>query len=442
VHLETVSHGRFSDFTLYYPERGTPTRVVLVLSGESGWDATGTSIATLLAAQGALVAGIDVKEIESSFAADGGCAFLDGDLENLSHFVQAYRHLPSYLPPLLVGYGAGATLAYAVLVQAPAHTFAGALTLGFCAGTSWRVPLCPGSGLHMSPRAHSPGLLVQATPSLSDPWVSIEGAHEACAERDIVASVHGAARAALPVPQLDQAPEAAWGDPLRAAFENLANRPAGELGTPPPALGDLPVIEVSAQHASGAASNDFAILISGDGGWAGLDKQVAQALAAAGVPTVGLDSLRYFWSARTPEGLARDLDRMIRYYVAALGKQRVLLIGYSQGANVLPFAVNRLPAATRARIALTALLGLSEHALFEFHMSSWLAESTSGPSTVAEIAHMSAATVLCIYGEDESDSPCSKLDPRRIEIVKLSGGHHFNGDYADLAATILKAAPP
>ena len=98
--------------------------------------------------------------------------------------------------------------------------------------------------------------------------------------------------------------------------------------------------------------------MSGDGGWAGLDKDIAAALAADGIPVVGLDSLRYYWSARTPEGLAADTDRMIRYYLAHLGKQRVLLIGYSQGADVLPFAVNRLPEATRARVRLAAVLGL------------------------------------------------------------------------------------
>ena len=48
---------------------------------------------------------------------------------------------------------------------------------------------------------------------------------------------------------------------------------------------------------------------------------------------------------------------MIRYYLSRFGKKNVLLIGYSQGADVLPFAVNRLPDATRARVALTAILG-------------------------------------------------------------------------------------
>lgn len=37
------------------------------------------------------------------------CIFPDGDLENLSHFLQAYYRLPSYEPAVLVGQGADAT---------------------------------------------------------------------------------------------------------------------------------------------------------------------------------------------------------------------------------------------------------------------------------------------------------------------------------------------
>ena len=155
---------------------------------------------------------------------------------------------------------------------------------------------------------------------------------------------------------------------------------------------------------------------------------------------VGLDSLRYFWSARTPDGLAADLDRMIRYYAAHLNKKRVLLIGYSQGADVLPFAVNRLSKATRERVALAALMGMSEHALFEFHVSSWVSNDTSGPATMPEVNRISGVPVLCIYGEDESDSLCPKLDPKTVRIVKRKGGHHFDGDYAGLARDILASA--
>ncbi len=130
---------------------------------------------------------------------------------------------------------------------------------------------------------------------------------------------------------------------------------------------------------------------------------------------------------------------MIRYYLAHFGKKRVLLIGYSQGADVLPFAVNRLPAATRSQVALAVLMGMSEHALFEFHVSSWISDDNSGPATLPEVDRIAGIPVVCIYGEGDSDSLCPKLNPAKIRIVKLKGGHHFDGDYAGLARQILAA---
>jgi type IV secretory pathway VirJ component len=140
--------------------------------------------------------------------------------------------------------------------------------------------------------------------------------------------------------------------------------------------------------------------------------------------------------------VAADTDKLIRYYLAHYQKRRVLLVGYSQGADVLPFAVNRLPEATRAKIALVAIMGMSEHALFEFHVSNWIADDNSGPTTLPEVNRINGVPVLCIYGADESDSLCPKLDPNKVTVVKLKGGHHFDGDYAGLARTILAAAKP
>jgi type IV secretory pathway VirJ component len=218
-----------------------------------------------------------------------------------------------------------------------------------------------------------------------------------------------------------------------------AARSSSRAPPPPAALGDLPVVEVAAQPGS-APSDSFAILMSGDGGWAGLDQDIAAALSAKGIPVVGLDSLRYYWTARTPESLAADTDRMIRYYLSHFGKKRVLLIGYSQGADVLPFAVNRLPDATKSQVALMAILGMSEHALFEFHVSSWISDDNSGPLTLPEVNRITGMPVLCIYGEDEHDSLCPKLDARKFAVVMVKGGHHFDGNYAGLAGQILAAA--
>ncbi|HEY2634874.1 MAG TPA: AcvB/VirJ family lysyl-phosphatidylglycerol hydrolase [Steroidobacteraceae bacterium] len=458
-----LNHGRFKDFLVYKPV-GPPASFALLLSGEQGWNSTADTMARQLVSQGAMVAGIDWVKFKANLEADGDqCVFPDGDLENLSHFVQAYFHTPTYLSPILVGVSSGASMAYAMLAQAPRNTFAAALTLGFCPTFDLEKPLCKGSGLESVRSTRGRGVELLPIKNLGNPWVNLQAADDrtcpAPATREFISQVRGGAMVMLPKVGHDFASPSDWLRQYTAGYDKLATQnPATRVAPPPASLSDLPIVEIPAQPApapaqsstetAGAArpevsGNDtFALIMSGDGGWAGLDQDVAAALSAKGIPVVGLDSLRYYWTARTPDGLAADTDRIVRYYLAHFGKRRVLLIGYSQGADVLPFAVNRLPAATRALVALVAVMGMSEHALFEFHVSSWISDSDSGPATLPEINRIAGIPVLCIYGADESDSLCPRLDPKRFNIVKLKGGHHFDGDYGNLARQILAAAHP
>jgi type IV secretory pathway VirJ component len=448
---QKLSHGRFENFTVYAPN-GTPRGFVLLLSGADGWNQGMADMARQLARQGAMVAGIDLAQLEAKLEADGAnCEFPDGDLENLSHFVQAYYRLPTYLPPILAGESAGATLAYATLAQAPRNTFAGAVSMGFCPSFALRKPLCKSSGLDYRPHAKDGGVDFLPSKQLGNSWVVLQrgtataGEPQTCdaaAVRGFVSQVPNAQLIIVPNTGTTVSAPAGWAPQYADAFGTLMARNAPPaMAIAPRALSDLPIITVPAQ-AGVAPSDTFAIMLSGDGGWAGLDQDVAAALTANGINVIGLDSLRYFWSARTPEGLATDLDRMIRYYLTELGKPRVVLIGYSQGADVLPFAVNRLTGATRSHVALTAIMGMSEHALFEFHMTSWISDDNSGPATLPEVNRITGIPVLCIYGEEENDSLCPKLDPHKVTVVKLKGGHHFDGNYAGLARTILASARP
>ena len=474
VTQQRLSHGRFDNFTVYIPH-ASPKGFVLLLSGSDGWNQGMNDMAEQLAERGAMVAGLDLARLDAALEADPAqCLFPDGDLENLSHFIQAYFRLPTYLSPILAGNADGGTLAYATLVQAPANTFAGAVSVGFCPSYPLHKPLCAGSGIEFNA---TPGKGVEFLPSKrSVPWTAVQRpSGDACdlvSVRNFVARVPGAHLVVGDAPPIGGSvpsnggaspasdtttrgnmPPASdtstHGGGLRGAIPLYASavdtlmdqHPAASAAEVPGVLSDLPIVTVPAQPGT-AASDTFAILLSGDGGWAGLDKEVAGALAATGIPVIGLDSLRYFWSARTPSGLAADIDRMTRYYLTALAKQHVMLIGYSQGADVLPFAVNRLSPATRAHVTLTAIIGMSEHALFEFHMSSWISDDDSGPATLPEVDRISGIAVLCIYGEGEDDTLCPKLDPHKAIVVKLKGGHHFDGDYAALARTILATAHP
>jgi type IV secretory pathway VirJ component len=428
---ETLSHGRFQNLAIYRPG-GEVQRVVLFLSGEQGWNEQLSRSAQLLASQGALVAGIDSRALFANLERDDAeCVFPDGDLENLSHFLQAYYRLPNYQPAVLVGDGAGATLSYAMLAQASAETFAGGISIDFCPELRLRKRLCEANSLHIVPVGKDRGTLVPD--KLDAPWIVLQthanGACRAAVTQRFVRAVPGSEIVPLSQDAKEPNQEAA----LSSAVQRL-DPPPRARATTPAELAGLPIVEVPARQ-PGAM---LAILISGDGGWAGIDKAVAASLAEQGISVVGVDSLRYFWKERTPQSAATDVDRIARHYMAAWDRKDVVLIGYSQGADVLPFVVNRLPAQMRGRVRLAAMLALGERAVFEFHLSNWLSGSDDGLPIAPELQRMSDVRALCVYSDDGDESSCPDAASGTLRAVGLPGGHHFGGDYGRVAALILE----
>lgn len=207
----------------------------------------------------------------------------------------------------------------------------------------------------------------------------------------------------------------------------------------PPPVADLPLAIVPAAGAT--PSPWFTILVSGDGGWAALDRGVSRELAKHGISVVGWNSRKYFWTARTPDGISADLDRVIRHYASIWQKSHVILVGYSQGADTMPFMVNRLPAASRSEVDLTALVALSDNALFEFHVASLLGSAPRGVPIAPELVRWSGSPYVCIYGAEDPDAACDKLVESHGSTVKMAGGHHFGGNYARIAQEILSRLP-
>ena len=441
---ETLSHGRFQSVHVYKP-KSEVQHFALFLSGDGGWSDGLGAIAKSLATQGALVAGIDTAALFEELEKDGGnCVFPVGDLENLSHFVQAYYKVPTYFTPILIGHSAGASLAYAAIAQAPPGTFAGALSLSFCADLDLHKPLCKAADLQYTARVDGGGVRLQPpSKGLRAPWIALHGTADAVCSineaRTFVSQTPGTRFIELPGVTHNYGDMNRWMPQFDAAYASIVAREPHPLQAPPQSLVDLPIIEVL-PTATGI-SDTFAVLFSGDGGWAGLDRDVAAVLAARGIPVAGWDSLRYFWIPRTPSGVAVDLDRILRYYSAHWHKKRALLIGYSQGADVLPFAVNRLPARSRSLVERTVLIGIGQTAAFEFHVSNWFGSGSDELPIAGEMARMSAVDTLCLYGEGDADSICPKAGSAHAQVVKLRGGHHFGGNYDELADVILGQTP-
>ena len=203
-------------------------------------------------------------------------------------------------------------------------------------------------------------------------------------------------------------------------------------------LTGLPLIELRATNPGPI----FAVMLSGDGGWRRIDRKVTDKLRAAGIPIVGFLSSSYFRKRRTPEESACALERVIRAYELRWNKSEVILIGYSRGADVMPFMVSRLPEDLRATVKLIALLGLEPMIDFKYDppwtLAYYFGHEPQVP-VLPELEKLRGDHVVCVYGAKEKDSLCPHLDPSRFQIVQQPGGHHFAGRYQDVADVILDA---
>jgi type IV secretory pathway VirJ component len=198
----------------------------------------------------------------------------------------------------------------------------------------------------------------------------------------------------------------------------------------------LPLVEVPATR---GASDTLVVFVSGDGGWAAIDREISKVFADDGMPVAGLNALQYFWTKRTPETASRDLNSIIARYLGQWHKSRVVLAGYSRGADVLPAMISRLPAETRTKIRAIVLLGPSPKVEFEFHVSDWLRDTNAGIAVKPEVEKLAPSHILCIYGESDRDSLCPALKSQPgVNVVALKGAHHFDGGYANLGRLILE----
>lgn len=205
-------------------------------------------------------------------------------------------------------------------------------------------------------------------------------------------------------------------------------------------LAQMPLFETPAAGQA-KAGDTIAIFYSGDNGWAKVDRRVSADLAAAGTPVVGVDALRYFMRERTPSEASADLAAIIDHYTRLWGRSRVLLVGYSFGADSLPVIVEGLPPQTRARVRLVALLGPGEKAELVFRPTSWINLYWPGAVSVSgALATLKDVPSVCIYGAQDPVSACPRFPAGLIALAPVPGGHRYKGQYQAITSIILRAA--
>lgn len=423
--IQTRELGSVRAFPAWLLQRG----FVYVFSGAGGWGPGEEQVARAYALRGNFVVGIDAPQLLAFLNQQHpGCVFLPGMLEDYSHLQQRAARTSHFAEILLLGHDLGATIAYVAQLQAPPLALRAVIAVDPEPRLALHSPLCD----HPARARDAAGLTVAPeAPSRTVAARVLADAAASAGQRAFVTAILQASGATPAVSIL------ATQRSLRLTYaQALAGIDAERDRN---SVAELPLVEVPALHPSNPA---LAIIYSGDGGWRDLDRTLAGVLADRGVSVVGVDVLRYFWRVKSPRTAAADLARIIRYYLPRWQRQRVLLIGFSFGADVLPFMIEALPPDVRAKVSLVSLLSPERTTAFEVEPRGWFGRpSAQGVPIEPALRALAGLPVQCIYGADEAEtSLCTTPAARAYQVVRKSGGHHFDQDYGELASDILGAA--
>lgn len=197
---------------------------------------------------------------------------------------------------------------------------------------------------------------------------------------------------------------------------------------------NLPVKE----WASATHDKPLIFYISGDGGFNKFSTALCQSLNKKGYDVYALNARSYFNDKKTPEQTTIDVKNYLSTKMAGRKNKQVILIGYSFGADVLPFILNRLPKNMLDNVAVSFIMASSGSTDFEIHWSDIFGGNTKREmDVVTEINKLNVDNIVFINGSDEKDLALNKISLKKYTHEILPGGHHFDGDTEEIATVIV-----
>ena len=191
-------------------------------------------------------------------------------------------------------------------------------------------------------------------------------------------------------------------------------------------------------YASTDTTKPLLFYISGDGGFNKFSTSFMQSLNKEGYAVIGLDAKDYFWNKKRPQEAATAIEEVLNGSNKEWKKKNIVLIGYSFGADVSPFMLTHFSAALSNRINHLILLSPSAKTDFEIHVLQMLGwGKDAGESVPAEINKI-LKPVTIIVGDDENEFPFDQVTIKNKRIIKMPGGHHYDGDVDALCKQVIQ----
>lgn len=194
---------------------------------------------------------------------------------------------------------------------------------------------------------------------------------------------------------------------------------------------------------SNTASAKMVVMLSGDGGWLGFNDTLAVAFAKRGYHVLGFNSRTYFWHQKTPDETANDFVLFITKYSTEWKIKRIVLSGYSFGADVVPFIYNRLPDELKSKVSKLQLLSPYLSSDFKIRLTDLIL--TGGDNRTYKVKdelQKIAIPVFCFYGAAENPKPLADLAMNNFFIRIVPGDHHYLNSYRQIVATMRTGKRP
>ncbi|MEP7257456.1 MAG: AcvB/VirJ family lysyl-phosphatidylglycerol hydrolase [Flavitalea sp.] len=185
--------------------------------------------------------------------------------------------------------------------------------------------------------------------------------------------------------------------------------------------------------------NPLVVYISGDGGFNKFSSALCASISSSGYSVSAINARSYFWTRKTPEQTAEAVSAYIEKLLINRKNQQLVLSGYSFGADVMPFIVNRLSDKLKSKLISVLLLSPSTSTDLEIHLTDMLGTNKKRSwDVVAEINKMRNIKTVTVFGSDETAFPVGDITLNHYTNEFLPGGHHFDGEAEDVAKNLLK----
>jgi type IV secretory pathway VirJ component len=186
------------------------------------------------------------------------------------------------------------------------------------------------------------------------------------------------------------------------------------------------------------------LMLSGDGGWVDFEDKISLKFSGSGFNTVGFNSRDYFWESKTPAKTTEDLANLLKIYLKHYKEEKIILCGYSFGADVIPFIYNRLHLHLKSKIVALCMLSPFATSDFKVHTSDLLNISKDNKKyKVKQEVEKVSIPVYCFYGQDEDPRPLEGISKPNFHLKILSGNHSYDESvYHDIITTITKGNLP